>query len=85
VSSHCLCVLFCFVLFCFVCFQDRVSLGSLGCPGACSVEQAGLKLRDPAASASKVLRLKACATTPIGGLSVYLAFVGLSKEKSLNC
>jgi hypothetical protein len=40
-----------------------VSLQSLGCPGTHSIDQAGLKLRDPLASASRVLRLKACATT----------------------
>jgi hypothetical protein len=34
-----------------------------GCPGTHSVDQAGLELRDPPASASQVLRLKACATT----------------------
>jgi hypothetical protein len=51
-----------FVLFCFFC--DRVSLCSPGCPGTHSVDQAGLKLRNPPASASQVLGLKACATTP---------------------
>lgn len=29
-----------------------------------SVDQAGLKIRDPPASASRVLRLKVCATMP---------------------
>jgi hypothetical protein len=43
--------------------QDRVSLYSPGCPGTHSVDQADLKLRNPPASASQVLRLKACATT----------------------
>jgi hypothetical protein len=56
-----------FVLF-FVClvlvFQDRVSLYSPGCPGTHSVDQAGLELRNPPASASQVLGLKVCATTP---------------------
>ena len=33
------------------------------CPGTCSVDQAGLELRDPPASASWVLGLKTCATT----------------------
>jgi hypothetical protein len=51
------------VCFCFF-FQDRVSLYSPGCPGTHSVDQAGLKLRNPPASASRVLGLKACATTP---------------------
>jgi hypothetical protein len=64
-------LLFCFVLFClffvFCFFQDTVSLCSPGCPGTHSVDQAGLKLRDPLASASPVLGLKACATTPGSG------------------
>ena len=33
------------------------------CPGTHSADQAGLKLRNPPASASQVLGLKACATT----------------------
>jgi hypothetical protein len=44
-------------------FQDRVSL----CIPVCSrthLDQAGLELRNPPASASRVLGLKACATTP---------------------
>jgi hypothetical protein len=60
-SSWTLFFLFCFV-FCF--FGDRVSLYSSGCPGTHSVDQAGLKLRNPPASASRVLGLKAYATTP---------------------
>jgi hypothetical protein len=53
---------FCFVLF-FV-FRGRVSQCSPGCPGTHSVYQAGLELRNPAASAFRVLGLKACATMP---------------------
>jgi hypothetical protein len=53
--------LFCFVFF-FV-FQGRVSLYSPGCPGTHSVHQAGIELRNPPASASQVLGLKACTTT----------------------
>jgi hypothetical protein len=45
-------------------FQDRVSLYCPGCPGTHSVDQAGLELRNLPASASQVLGLKACATTP---------------------
>jgi hypothetical protein len=41
-----------------------VSLCSPGCPGTHSVDQAGLELRNPPASASPVLGLKVCATTP---------------------
>jgi hypothetical protein len=59
---------FLFVLFfCFfVClfFRDRVSLYSSGCPGTHFVDQTGLELRNPPVSASRVLGLKACATTP---------------------
>jgi hypothetical protein len=45
-------------------FQDRVCLCSPGCPGTHSVVQAGLELRNPPVSASQVLGLKVCATTP---------------------
>jgi hypothetical protein len=51
---------FCFVLF----FRDRVFLYSPGCPGTHFVDQAGLEIRNLPASASRVLGLKACATTP---------------------
>jgi hypothetical protein len=34
------------------------------CPGTQFVDQAGLELRNPPASASPVLGLKACTTTP---------------------
>jgi hypothetical protein len=54
---------FCFFVFLVFVFRDRVSLCSYGCPGIPSVDQAGLRLRDPPASASKVLRLKVCTTT----------------------
>jgi hypothetical protein len=49
-------------LFVFV-FRDRVSLCSPGCPGTHFVDQAGLKLRNPPVSASRVLGLMTCATT----------------------
>jgi hypothetical protein len=52
--------IFClFVLF----FRDRVSLCSPGRPGTHSVDQAGFEFRNLPASASRVLGLKACATT----------------------
>jgi hypothetical protein len=44
--------------------QDRVSLCSPGYPGTHFVDQAGLQLKNLPASASQVLGLKACATTP---------------------
>jgi hypothetical protein len=56
-------VFFCLFVFVFV-FQDRVSLYSPGCPGTYFVDQAGLELKNPPASASQVLGLKACATKP---------------------
>jgi hypothetical protein len=69
----CCCFFFVFV-FCFGGggVRDRVSLCSPGCPGTHSVDQAGLELRNPPASASRVLGLKACATTP-GFLHVILS------------
>jgi hypothetical protein len=51
-----------FLLFVFL--RDRVSLCSPGCPGTHFVDQAGLELRNPPVSASQVLGLKACTTTP---------------------
>jgi hypothetical protein len=47
-------------------FRDRVFLYSPGCPGTHFVDQAGLELRNPPASASQVLVLKESATTPGG-------------------
>jgi hypothetical protein len=44
-------VFFSFLFFFFLVFQDRVSLYSLGCPGTHFVDEAGLKLRNPPASA----------------------------------
>ena len=62
-------VLFCFVVcfwvfclfVCFLVFRDRVSLCNPGCPGTHTVDQDGLELRNPPASASEVLGLKVCA------------------------
>jgi hypothetical protein len=50
--------------FLFFVFWDRVSLYSPGCPGTHFVDQAGLEVRNLPASASRVLGLKECATTP---------------------
>jgi hypothetical protein len=50
---------FCFLFVClFFVFRDSISLCSPGCPGTHSVDQAGLELRSPPASASRVLGLK---------------------------
>ena len=59
------------VLFCFVfVFFETGFLCSSGCPGTHSVDQADLELRNSPASASQVLGLKACATTPGYNLSL---------------
>ena len=54
-----------------VCVSQEVTVKHLlfffcspGCPGTHSIDQAGLKLRNLPASASRVLGLKVCATTP---------------------
>jgi hypothetical protein len=55
------CLLACLFVLDFV--QDRLSLYTSGCPRTHSVDQAGLKCRNPPASASQVLGFKACTTT----------------------
>jgi hypothetical protein len=65
-----------------VVFRDRVSLCSPGCPGAHSVDQAGLELRNPPASASRVLGLKACATMPGEGI---LSMPSFTETSMLRC
>jgi hypothetical protein len=61
-------VMLCYVMFClfvYLFFRDRVSLYVPGCPETQFVDQVGLELRNPPASASSgVLGLKAWATTP---------------------
>jgi hypothetical protein len=52
------------LFFFFFFFRDRVSLCSPGCPRTPFADQAVLELRNPPASASRVLGSKACATTP---------------------
>jgi hypothetical protein len=53
-----------FIYISFLVFRDRVSLYSPGCPGTHFVDQAGLELRNPSATASQVLGLKGYTTTP---------------------
>jgi hypothetical protein len=57
-----------------------VSLCSPGCPGTHFVDQAGLELRNPPASASRVLGLKVCATT--SGLIYLFLYVKIIKNDS---
>jgi hypothetical protein len=52
-----------YFLFCFLFFETGF-LCSPGCPGTRFVDQAGLELRNRPASTSRVLGLKAWATTP---------------------
>jgi hypothetical protein len=68
----------------FVClfvFRYRVSLCSPGCPGTHFVDQAGLELRNPPASASQVLELKTCTTTLLASSKqLYSEVMELSKS-----
>jgi hypothetical protein len=54
-------------------------------PGTHSVDQAGLELRNPPASASRVLGLKACATTPGSRITLNTnKFLATGLERWLN-
>jgi hypothetical protein len=70
------------LFFFFFVFQGRVSLCIPGCPGTHFVDQAGLELRNPPASASRVLGLKACATTPGALLSSDQGIAQLADSRS---
>jgi hypothetical protein len=72
------CLFFCL----FVYFRDRVSLYSPGCPGTHFVDHVDLELRNPPASASQVLELKACATTA-WPISSFLNQLKVEGEKCL--
>jgi hypothetical protein len=50
--------LFVCLFVCFLVFHDRVSLCCPGCPGTHFVDQAGLELRNPLASASMSAGIK---------------------------
>ena len=69
-DCHChLSLQLCFLFVCLVGFfvflspPERVSPNIPGCPTTSYVDQAGLKLTDLPASASRVLELKVCTTT----------------------
>jgi hypothetical protein len=55
-------------------FRDRVFLCSPGCPGTHFVDQAGLELRNPPASASRVLGLKVCVFVCFGLFFCFVLF-----------
>jgi hypothetical protein len=65
VPSLCIFILFYFFETGFFC--------SPGCPGTHFVDQAGLELKNPPASVSRVLGLKACATTPATSVCIYIS------------
>jgi hypothetical protein len=69
--------------FFFFFFRDSVSLYNPGCPGTHFVHQAGLELRNLPASASQVLGLKACTTTP-GLMSYFVVSKDIPNHRSLN-
>ena len=62
-------------------FRDRVSLYSPGCPGTHSVDQAGLELRNPSASASLK---ESAAINQILGRKVMPAAVNSSWQRGLR-
>ena len=64
-----------------------VSLCNLGCPGTHCVDQAGLEHINLSASASLMLRLKACATTARTDFFFFFFFENLPKVKGVlhNC
>ena len=64
-------LLFVCLFLCCCFYRDRVSLCSPGCPETHSVDQAGLELRNPPASASQVLGLKVCSTTTLPSSGFY--------------
>jgi hypothetical protein len=66
-------------------FQDRVSLCSPGCPGTHSIDQAGLELRNPPASASQVLGLKVRATTAQQDIKLLLSTNSLCLNQEGDC
>jgi len=58
----CCCCCCCYLVFALL--WNRVCLHSFGFPRTHSVDQAGLRLRDPPASASQALELNVCACVP---------------------
>jgi hypothetical protein len=67
-------------------FRHSVSLCSPSCPGTYSVNhQAGLKLRNPPASASQVLGLKGCSTTARQAFAFYNQTITFLCEQPTVC
>jgi hypothetical protein len=82
---HCSALLYFFFvcLFLFLFFETGFLCVALSCPGTHFVDQAGLKLRNPPASASQVLGLKSCSITPGSFVFLVLNFVIFAYEN--NC
>jgi hypothetical protein len=72
-----------FFPFFFLVSRDRVSLCSPGCPGTHFVDQAGLELRNPPASAFLVLGLKVCTTAAGPTVAFQFVFVCFSRQVSV--
>jgi hypothetical protein len=68
---------FCCFLCLFVCFRDRVSLYSSGCPGTHFVDQAGLELRKDPTSASQGMRHHAQLNGCFLSLLIYTIVLGI--------
>jgi hypothetical protein len=81
----CIKLTFLFSFFLFLVVRDRVSLCSPSCPGAHFVDQDGLKLRNPPASASQVLGLKVCSTTPGSGKHFLITRGTVLHSKEMDC
>ena len=77
-------VLFACLLACLFFMETGFLFCSSGCPGIPSIDQASLELRDPSASASKVLGLKACATTARLQLSSQVAAYSRDHDKDFG-
>jgi hypothetical protein len=70
--------------FLIVCLVGWFSLCSSGCPGTHFVDQAGLELRNPPASASRVLGLKVCALPLPGCLLVLRCGIAMLSSLTSN-
>jgi hypothetical protein len=76
----------CLYLFIYWFFRDRISLYSPGCSGTHFVDQPGLELRNPPASASQVLGLKVCATNAQHLFYSYTSIlISINKSLQLYC
>jgi hypothetical protein len=73
-NTHTHIYLFVYLFIYLLVFRDRISLYIPGCPETHFVDQAGLELRNPPASAFQVLGLKACTTTARLNIFLHIFF-----------